>query len=123
MSAKNLFIACGLHASSITEEAAEELLAYNKDQNKGLYAKGMEHGEHVPTWTNALATGGDGVRLCRWVLSQRAHGAGSVCVQPVNGFTGAVDVPLLLETCGYPNQWSYQGRVVAFYGQKRGRKL
>ena len=85
MNARNLFIACGIHADSITEGAATELLALNKAQNKGLWAKGQEHGEHVPVWTYALRTTGDKERLYKWLEGHRAHGAKRVVIAPVNG--------------------------------------
>jgi hypothetical protein len=91
MNARNLFIACGIHADSITEGAATELLALNKAQNKGLWAKGQEHGEHVPVWTYALRNEGDNARLCAWLEGHRAHGAKRMEVRPVNGFEWRLD--------------------------------
>ena len=85
MNARNLFIACGIHANSITEQAAEELLAYNREQNQGLWAKGQEHGEYVPTWTGAVCTTEDVGRLRRWLEGHKAHGVKRMYVQPVNG--------------------------------------
>jgi len=87
MNARNLFIACGIHADSITEGAATELLALNKAQNKGLWAKGQEHGEHVPVWPYALRTDGDYQRLVKWIEGHKAHGAKRIIVAPVNGLS------------------------------------
>lgn len=84
MNARNLFIACGIHANSITEQAATELLALNKAQNQGLWAKGQEHGEHVPVWTYALRTDGDYQRLVKWIEGHKAHGVKQVVIAPVN---------------------------------------
>ena len=86
MNARNLFIACGIHANRITEQAAEKLLAYNREQNRGLWAKGQEHGEHVPVWTYALRTDGDYQRLVKWIEGHKAHGAKRITVAPINSF-------------------------------------
>jgi hypothetical protein len=96
MSAKNLFIACGLHANSITEQAAEELLAYNREQNRGLWTRAKERGEHVPLWSKALTDEGDMMRLDRWVKGNIAHGAKTLRIEPVNGLGGLDWFPISL---------------------------
>jgi len=107
MNARNLFIACGIHADSITEQAATELLAYNRGQNAGMWEHGMKRGEHVPVWTGALRTDSDNVRLQAWLEGHKAHGAKRMVVQPVNGF--GFTAPLL------------SGFVLAFVGYTRNK--